>query len=84
MTEPTPASVAVVGVNGGPHDQPFDAAAQSASERKIALDAIAAEVRACRRCPLSAGRTQAVPGEGDPDTEVVFVGKGPGFNEDRK
>lgn len=84
MTEPTPASVAVVGVNGGPHDQPFDAAAQSASERKIALDAIAAEVRACRRCPLSAGRTQAVPGEGDPDTEVVFVGEGPGFNEDRQ
>ena len=25
----------------------------------------------------------AVPGEGDPDTEVVFVGEGPGFNEDR-
>jgi DNA polymerase len=24
-----------------------------------------------------------VPGEGDPDTEVVFVGEGPGFNEDR-
>jgi DNA polymerase len=25
-----------------------------------------------------------VPGEGDPDTEVVFVGEGPGFNEDRE
>ena len=25
----------------------------------------------------------AVPGEGDPETEVVFVGEGPGFNEDR-
>ena len=29
-------------------------------------------------------RTQAVPGEGDPDTEVVFVGEGPGYNEDRQ
>src|SRR5262249_16956753 len=27
---------------------------------------------------------QAVPGEGDPDTEVVFVGEGPGFNEDKQ
>ncbi len=25
-----------------------------------------------------------MPGEGDPDTEVVFVGEGPGFNEDRE
>jgi DNA polymerase len=25
-----------------------------------------------------------VPGEGDPETEVVFVGEGPGFNEDRE
>jgi DNA polymerase len=25
-----------------------------------------------------------VPGEGDPSTEVVFVGEGPGFNEDRQ
>jgi DNA polymerase len=29
-------------------------------------------------------RTLAVPGEGSPDTEVVFVGEGPGFNEDRQ
>lgn len=27
---------------------------------------------------------RAVPGEGDPDTEVVFVGEGPGVNEDRE
>ena len=47
-----------------------------------ALDAIAAEVRACTACRLHAGRTNAVPGEGDPMTEVVFVGEGPGVNED--
>ena len=29
------------------------------------------------RCRLTEGRTRAVPGEGDPDTEVVFVGRGP-------
>lgn len=51
--------------------------------RRTALEAIAAEVRACTNCRLHEGRTRAVPGEGDPDTEVVFVGEGPGFNEDR-
>jgi uracil-DNA glycosylase family 4 len=40
-------------------------------------------VRVCQRCRLGASRTQAVPGEGEPETEVVFVGEGPGFNEDR-
>lgn len=53
-------------------------------ERGAALEAIAAEVRTCTNCRLSAGRTRAVPGEGHPDTEVVLVGEGPGFNEDRE
>jgi DNA polymerase len=53
-------------------------------ERREALEAIAAEVRTCTNCRLHQTRTQAVPGEGDPDTEVVFVGEGPGFNEDRQ
>ena len=42
------------------------------------------EVRGCTRCKLASGRTNAVPGEGSPDTEVVFVGEGPGMNEDRQ
>ena len=53
------------------------------AERRQALEAIATEVRSCTDCRLHEGRTRAVPGEGDPDTEVVFVGEGPGFNEDR-
>jgi DNA polymerase len=55
----------------------------TAPERRAALDAIAAEVRACTACRLHAGRANAVPGEGDPMTEVVLVGEGPGVNEDR-
>ncbi len=54
------------------------------AERREALEGIAAEVRVCTRCRLHAGRTRAVPGEGHPDTEVVFVGEGPGMNEDRQ
>jgi DNA polymerase len=54
------------------------------AERRAALEAIAAEVRACTRCRLHEGRTTAVPGEGHPSTEVVLVGEGPGFHEDRQ
>jgi uracil-DNA glycosylase family 4 len=54
------------------------------AERQPALEAIAAEVRVCTKCRLHETRTRAVPGEGDPETEVVFVGEGPGFNEDRE
>lgn len=58
--------------------------AGSTGERQAALDEIAAEVRACTRCRLSQTRTRAVPGEGHPDTEVVFVGEGPGQTEDQQ
>ena len=53
-------------------------------ERKAALEAIASQIRVCDRCRLSAGRARAVPGEGHPDTEVVFVGEGPGQREDEQ
>jgi DNA polymerase len=46
------------------------------------LEVIAAEVRACTRCRLATGRTQAVPGEGNPLTDVLLVGEGPGARED--
>ncbi len=56
----------------------------TSEQRRAALEEIAEEVRVCTRCRLAAGRTRAVPGEGSPDTEVVFVGEGPGQNEDRQ
>jgi uracil-DNA glycosylase len=46
------------------------------------LAAIATEVRGCRACPLAVGRTLAVPGEGNPLSDVLFVGEGPGGRED--
>ena len=55
----------------------------SADARRAALEAIASEVRVCTRCRLSQTRSHAVPGEGHPDTEVVFVGEGPGQTEDQ-
>ncbi|BBO81756.1 hypothetical protein DSCO28_23220 [Desulfosarcina ovata subsp. sediminis] len=47
------------------------------------LDAIRADLGECTRCPLSRGRSHIVFGEGDPRARLVFVGEGPGFEEDR-
>ena len=58
--------------------------APSTEERARALEAIASEVRVCTKCRLSETRTYAVPGEGHPETEVFFVGEGPGYNEDQQ
>jgi DNA polymerase len=42
------------------------------------------EIRGCQACILSQGRTHAVPGEGPEDAEIMFIGEGPGFHEDRQ
>ena len=48
------------------------------------LDEVARAVRDCTHCPLHRGRTRAVPGEGNPSAELMFIGEGPGFHEDRQ
>ena len=40
------------------------------------------EASACTRCPLSRGRTNVVFGVGDPTADLMFVGEGPGAQED--
>ena len=44
---------------------------------------IAELVRSCTDCPLSEGRTKAVPGEGASDARVIFIGEAPGYQEDQ-
>ena len=46
------------------------------------LDEIAATVAECRRCPLYATAINPVPGEGNPNADLVCVGEAPGANED--
>ena len=48
------------------------------------LDELAVEASTCTRCPLAGGRTQVVFGMGDPHADLVFVGEGPGAEEDRQ
>ncbi len=46
------------------------------------LERIAEEVHQCRKCGLGSLRTNAVPGEGNPGARILFVGEGPGADED--
>ncbi|MEN6561857.1 MAG: uracil-DNA glycosylase [Acidobacteriota bacterium] len=54
---------------------------QTDAER-AALEEIERQVRACTRCALHRFRTKAVPGEGNPSAELMFIGEGPGRDED--
>ena len=48
------------------------------------LKEVAAEVSTCARCDLCKSRTRAVPGEGNPQAKILFIGEGPGFHEDKQ
>jgi DNA polymerase len=47
-------------------------------------DTLNAAITHCTRCQLCEGRTHAVPGVGDRQARWLFVGEGPGVNEDRQ
>ncbi len=48
------------------------------------LDAVREELGDCRRCKLATGRSTIVFGEGNPKAVLVFVGEGPGYEEDQQ
>jgi len=48
------------------------------------LAQIAQEVSVCTRCRLHSSRKNAVPGEGPPDAQIMFIGEGPGFHENEQ
>ena len=50
----------------------------------IALQDLNEQVAVCPKCVLSKTRNKAVPGAGDPHADIVFIGEGPGYNEDQQ
>jgi uracil-DNA glycosylase len=50
----------------------------------VALDALRVEIEACQACDLHRTRTRSVPGEGDPGSDLMFVGEAPGYHEDQQ
>lgn len=59
-------------------------ASNSVSPRAVRLAELSAIVAACRNCPLGAARIKPVFGVGSADAEVMFIGEGPGFEEDHR
>jgi uracil-DNA glycosylase len=52
--------------------------------RGATLEELQAHLEGCTRCGLCAGRTNLVFGVGSPDARLMFVGEGPGADEDRQ
>jgi len=52
--------------------------------KKELLGAVAAEVVVCVKCQLWKTRKNAVPGEGNPESQIMFIGEAPGYWEDVK
>ena len=48
------------------------------------LEELARVASTCTKCRLSAGRTQVVFADGSPDADLMFIGEGPGYHEDRQ
>ena len=48
------------------------------------LEEVRLELGECTRCPLCEGRNRIVFGDGNPDAALMFIGEGPGQEEDRR
>jgi DNA polymerase len=59
-------------------------APQSLAEKIAALEAIRAEIGDCTRCPLHSGRNKLVFADGNPAARLMFIGEGPGADEDEQ
>ncbi len=71
----------------GPAETPAPAARSAATQEAVAVDALdwpdlAVAVANCKNCPLCEQRRQAVLGVGDLDPDWLFIGEGPGAEED--
>ena len=62
----------------------LDAWSRPPSRPKEKLEQISADLGDCRRCKLCHQRRHIVFGQGDPRADLVFVGEGPGEDEDRQ
>jgi uracil-DNA glycosylase family 4 len=57
---------------------------EAAAGRSAELAALAGTVAACTRCRLAEGRNKTVFGAGNPNADLMFIGEGPGADEDRQ
>lgn len=75
--EPEPAQPPLPQAHAVPALKPQETAGEKMPE-------IAASLAGCKRCRLHSGRKNLVFGEGSTDSGIVFVGEGPGMDEDKE
>jgi DNA polymerase len=63
---------------------PLPLAPPGGPERIGSLDEVREQLGDCRRCPLSEGRHSIVFGDGNPNAAILFIGEGPGAEEDKR
>jgi DNA polymerase len=68
-----------------PLSQPaVEAAGVAGGDHASALAGVRADLGDCQRCRLAGGRKTIVFGQGNPEAELMFVGEGPGADEDEQ
>jgi len=75
---PAPETIEPASIEPAPHAPPG-----AGGDKVVRLQQLAQEAAACTACVLHKQRRQAVFARGTPDAELVFVGEGPGQEEDR-
>jgi uracil-DNA glycosylase len=48
------------------------------------LNKISEQIKICRKCKLCKTAINAVPGDGNPESKIIFIGEAPGFHEDQQ
>lgn len=76
-------SLTIEFVRAKQHHTPTGPIMTTADKKKQLAD-LAQTINNCTRCPLGTTRLNAVAGEGNVDADIMFVGEGPGFDEDRQ
>ena len=65
-------------------DKQEEAEGSPAANKRQVMQELERQVSGCTRCRLHGTRTNTVPGEGNLDASLMFVGEGPGADEDAK
>lgn len=94
LAEPTPGPAPATATRAAPEPAgtpeasapatPEPGTAVARGGERASLEDVRADLGDCRRCPLHEGRTHIVFGDGDPDADLMFIGEGPGEQEDRQ
>lgn len=82
LARPAPRPVAAAPAAYVPPSDPIGCPAPAAVAGAASLSDLHRIIQGCLACPLGPGRMKFVFGEGDPGARILFVGEGPGRDED--